>query len=224
MQQTANAVRELTKARKEADDAYLKELQAPRQGTQKMDAILTKTVESIAVRGSRSLVRHRLLAGGGHAVALQDMGNDPREIEVTGLLVADASRTGKGPTVEKQVAALQEALRAGTPMVFATDTPGLEGFGPTVVLSDFKVLASEDLVGGVRFRYRLVEVPPAPPKRRGRSRPKGPSEDWARLQAMRRTTGYATKFVNPATGMIHGRLDEVVRDRMLKLGTITGLL
>ena len=224
MEQISTALRELMKARKEADEAYQKELKESRDPVKKISPIMVKTVERIAVRGSRSMVAHRVLAGGDHAVALQDMGNNPREVEATGLLVADRSKGGKGPSVDQQVALLQDALRAGTPLIFATDTPGLQGFGPTVVISAFEVLASESLLGAVRFRYRLVEAPPSPPKRKPRPKKEDAAKDWVRLQAVRRSTAYADRFLNPATGRLHSNLAEVVRDRMLKLGTVTGLL
>jgi hypothetical protein len=222
-EQVATLLSQLIGARVQAQEEFYKALKEPAGPVKRITPILIKTVEKIVVRGSRSLVAHRVLAGGDHAMALQDMGNNPREIEVTGLLTGDRSKSGKGKTVDQQVEMLQDAMRSGKPLVFATDAPGLQPFGPTVVIAQFDVLASESLVGAVRFRYRLVESPPSPPKRKPRGDKKDDAKDWVRYRGIMETTAYATRFVDPATGKPSSDLAAAVRDRMLTGGTITGL-
>lgn len=185
------------------------------------DMVRMTGVEDLVVRGSRNIVEHvvpAVVSPERHSVVFQDLGSAPTLMTFRGLI------TGEGKTlVERrrdmlqQVNAMNTFLRSGEPLYFSSSLTNVSGVATRVILKEFEVEESLDMVDGVRFGCTLVECTP-PEEGGGPVRTKEASH-WVRYVSLTAATGYTDAFFEG--DRLKPDAEDILISRLLRGGRLT---
>lgn len=219
-----SAIEKLGKERDKARDALTGESSkgptiSKRRGSP--EVVKIDSVEELVVDSRRNLVEHVIPAAISqtrHSVVYQDMGNAPMTIRFRGLI------TGRGKGAEEkrqdmlgQVDMMSSFLRTGNPLYFSSSLTNVSGVATRVVLSEFSVIESLEMVDGVRFNCTLLECNPEEEAKEVRT---NEASHWRRFVALSAATKYVDSFY--VDGKLRSDAEEILTNMIIRGARIKG--
>lgn len=219
-----SAIEKLGEKRDEARDALTDEAskgstRSRTKGTPEIVKI--DSVEELVVDSRRNLVEHVIPAAvsqSRHSVVFQDMGSAPMMIRFRGMI------TGRGDSAEEkrqdmleQVDRMNSFLRSGYPLYFSSSLTSISGVATRVVLSEFSVIESLEMIDGVRFMCTLLECNPEEEEKEVKT---NETSHWRRYVALVASTKYVDSFY--ADGKLKDDAEEILTNMIIRGAKVKG--